>query len=144
MKRFTIAGVLVVLMVGSLVLADDKALKDLEGTYKVTTAEKGGKSILDDTKGKVTITFKEDKMTIDFDGKDTKSAKIKVDATKKPAHIDITLADGPEKDKTFPGIYQLEKGELMIAFNEKDGDRPKEFKSEGNAMVLKMKKDEKK
>ena len=40
-----------------------------------------------------------------------KKAKIKVDPTKTPAHIDITPKDGPEKDKTCPGVYKAEKGE---------------------------------
>ena len=46
-------------------------------------------------------------------------------------------------ERTFPGIYKIEKGELTLTFTEK-GDRPKEFKVDGEAMLLKMKKEEKK
>ncbi len=55
----------------------------------------------------------------------------------------ILLADGEAKGKTFPGIYKLEKGELTLVFTEK-GDRPKEFKSDDEVMLLKLKKVEKK
>lgn len=142
MKRFAVAGVLMAVGVAGVVLADEKALKELEGTYTVLTMEKGGKAAPKEAIESLKIAFKGDELIITVGGED-KKAKVKVDATKTPAHIDITPKDGPEKDKTFPGIYKAEKGEVTLVFTEK-GDRPKELKSEGEAMLVKMKKDEKK
>ena len=59
-------------------------------------------------------------------------------AAKSPATIDIAPLDGPEKGKTFPGIYKFENGELWLVFAEK-GDRPADFKGEGEGvMVVKL------
>jgi len=142
MKRFAVAGgLMLAAMVGTL-LADDKALKELEGTYKVTALEKAGKPAPKEVTDGVTVTIKGDDFTIKLGG-DEKKAKIKADGSKQPATIDITPNDGPEKGKTFPGIYKIEKGELTIVFTEKDA-RPKDFKGDGDAMLIKLKKDEKK
>src|SRR5687767_663007 len=94
--------------------ADDKPLKQLEGEYKVKAISKAGmpapEEVVREVKG---VAIKGDVMTFLVMGKEEKG-KIKVDATKKPAHIDISPQTGPDKGKTFPGLYKLEKGELTI------------------------------
>ena len=142
MKRFAAAGGLMLAAFVGIVVADEKALKELEGTYTVTVLQKGGK----DAPKELTDTLKVNIKGEDFVlmvGTDEKKAKIKVDSSKTPHEIDITPSDGPEKGKTFPGIYKADKGEVTIVFTEK-GARPKELKSEGDTMLVKMKKDEKK
>ena len=87
----------------------------------------------------MSITFKGEVMTVSLP-KMTKAAKIKVDSSKSPMTIDISPTDGPETGKTFPGIYKLDKSELIIAFAEK-GDRPTDFKAEGETVIMKLKKE---
>jgi uncharacterized protein (TIGR03067 family) len=142
MKRFALAGALMVAAFSGVILAQDKALKELEGTYKVTSLEKAGKTAPKDLVESMKVVFKGEDLTIKV-GDEEKKAKIKVDSSKTPNTIDITPSEGPEKGKSFPGIYKMEKGELTITFTEK-GDRPKEFKVEGESMLIKLKKDEKK
>jgi uncharacterized protein (TIGR03067 family) len=142
MKRFAVAGTILVAAFAGVVIAQDKLLKELEGTYKVTSLEKGGMPLPKDKAESLKIAIKGDEFVIGIDG-DEKKAKIKVDGSKTPSTIDITPAEGPEKGKTFLGIVKADKGEVTIAFSEK-GDRPKEFKSEGDVMLLKMKKEDKK
>ena len=142
MKRFALAGVLLVASFTGVIIAQDKALKELEGTYKVTYMEKVGKVAPKELTETLVVTFKGEELVIKV-GEDEKKAKIKVDASKTPNTIDFVPSEGPEKGKTFPGIYKMEKGELMLTFTEK-GDRPKEFKVEGESVLLKMKKEEKK
>jgi uncharacterized protein (TIGR03067 family) len=130
MKRLA-AAVLFAGLVGAAAAQDaERELKKLEGTYAVKALAKGGTDapaeVLDAVKG---VVIKGDKLVIKVAGED-KSAKIKIDPAKTPAHIDITPEDGPEKDKTFPGVYKLEKGELVIVFSE-GGGRPKDFKADG-------------
>jgi uncharacterized protein (TIGR03067 family) len=120
-----------------LAVADDseKALKDLEGVYGLKSLTKGGKS----APAEVIAEFKEaiikgDKITLRI-GSEDKVAKIKIDPSKKPAHIDLTPTEGPEKDKTMQGIYRYEKGTLTITMAREGGDRPKDFKSEGDEIA---------
>lgn len=128
--------------------ADDKGLKELEGTYKITAAEKGGKAAPKELTDTATVMIKGDELTIAFGADDKKVAKIKVGADAKPATIDLSPTDGAEKGKTFPGIYKLEKGELTLLFTEK-ADRPKllptddGYKADDDAILLKLKKSEK-
>jgi len=142
MKRFALAGALLAAAFTGVILAQEKAIKDLEGTYKVTYMEKVGKVAPKELTDTLKVTIKGEEMVVKV-GEDEKKAKIKVDASKTPSTIDVSPSEGPEKGKTFPGIYKIEKGELTITFTEK-GDRPKEFKVEGEAVLLKMKKEEKK
>lgn len=142
MKRFAIAGGLMVAAFAGVVFAQDKALKELEGTYKVTTLEKGGKAAKKEVMDSLKVTIKGEDFIIIVSEKE-KKAKIAVDSSKTPHTIDITPSDGDEKGKMFPGIFKVEKGEVTLAFTEK-GDRPKDFKSEGEIVLIKMAKDVKK
>jgi len=142
MKRFALAGGLVFAACAGVVLAQDKGLKELEGTYKVTAMEKAGKVANKDLTDSMKVVVKGEEMAFKI-GDEEKTAKIKLDSAKMPATIDISPVDGPEKGRAFAGIYKYEKGEFTLAFSEK-GDRPKEFKVEGDVVLLKMKKDEKK
>jgi uncharacterized protein (TIGR03067 family) len=131
MKRLAVAVLAAGLVGVAAAQEPEKELKRIEGAYTLKALKKDGmdapKEVMDSVKG---VTIKGDKMTIQVRGED-KTATLKIDPAKKPAHIDLTPQDGPEKDKTFPGIYQFEKGELTIVFVE-EGERPKDFKAEGD------------
>jgi uncharacterized protein (TIGR03067 family) len=143
MTRFAVA---LVLVSGGLVgAADDPAPKGgLDGTYKLISAERDGKLAPKELVETVTVVFKGDEFTLSTSPDDKKVAKLKIASDSKPlATIDIVPADGEYKGMTLLGIYKLEKGELTIAYNEK-GDRPKEFKSDSESVILlKLKKVEK-
>jgi len=161
MKRFAAAcGLLAVMVAGAAVAQEktdkdkdkdktekaEKTSKDLDGTYKTTSLQKGDKVAEKELTDALSFVFKGEDLTVVIDKKDDrqeKKAKVKIDAAKTPPAIDITPSDGLERGKTFPGIYKLDKGELTIVFAEK-GERPKDFKPEGDVTVLKLKKDEKK
>jgi uncharacterized protein (TIGR03067 family) len=102
--------------------ADKKLIADLAGTYTVATFEKGGemgpadflKTIQSVTiKGtKLTIVFKEDSKT------ESSSATFNVDASKKPAHINLKHADGPMKDETVLGVVEIAGDTVKISWAE--------------------------
>lgn len=147
MTRFAAPLAILALALGGLAAQEkekdkEKGLKELEGTYKLTHAEKDGKAAEKALLETVTVTIKGDELVMAFSADDKKTAKIKVTPDAKLSTIDLAPQDGPEKGKTFPGIYKLEKGELTLAFSEK-GERPKEFKSENEAILLRLKKSEK-
>ncbi len=127
--------------------ADDKPA-GLDGTYKVTRLTKSGKPVPEEvTKSFEGATIKGDKFTMKIAGED-KVATIKLDAKAKPATMDLTPDEGPEKGKTMKAIYKLEKGVLTIAVIEgKEGEtkRPANFDGKGDdEILLELTKEEKK
>ena len=142
MTRSALACVLAVGLAG-LARGDDKALKALEGTYKVTVAEQSGKAAEKAITDVMTVTIASDQFTVSAGPDDKKAAKITVMPAAKVSTIDLSPADGPEKGKTFAGIYRkVENGELTLVFRE-GGNRPTEFKSDDGATLLRLKKVEK-
>lgn len=123
------------------VLADDAsdAAKKLNGTYDVVSVKGEGP----EKKDLPTFTFKDGTITISEGGNKEETAKFTVDATKKPAQMDIMPGRG--KAETVLGIYEQKGMELTLAFvHGGGGTRPKDFKGEGKGeVVLKLKKKEK-
>lgn len=142
MKRIAAAGLGMLLTFAGFVLADDKDLKELEGNYSVASLQLSGKVLSKEDAQKTKVRFKGDMLSITIGGQE-KATQIKVDASKKPHTIDITPNEGPDKGKTYLGIYKIEKNEVTLAFI-KSGERPKEFTSENEVTLLKLKKEESK
>ena len=141
MKRVALA-VAVFLGAAGLSAAGGKPQK-LDGTYVPKSGERDGEVMsAEELKEVKEVVIKDGVFTMRGEGKEHK-AKIKTDATKKPAHIDVTPQDGPNTDKTHLGIYKLEKGELTIVVA-REGDRPKDFDAKGKGImkvVLQRKRD---
>ena len=149
------AVIILFLSTGFSTAADDEAskklLKDLEGSYKITAAEESGKALSApllaafekvSIKGdKFSLTSKN--MTATANGgvvlgkSETKAATIKVDASKKPAHVDLKPDEGDKKDETALGIIVIEGETIKICFNdETDKKRPTDFKTSKNDKYL--------
>ena len=125
---------------GSLHRADDDSpLKPLEGTYSAAAVSKGGKDAPEEFRKELGCTIAGDQLTFTVKGKEIPAKVTKVDAKARPATIDLAPTDGPEKGKTFLGIYSYQDGELTLAFTEK-GERPKDFSGANDATVVKLKK----
>jgi uncharacterized protein (TIGR03067 family) len=139
MKHITLVGV--VLAFGLTLRAADMPPPALDGTYKAVTLTREGKDEPAAVVDTVTLKIAGDEFTFSAKGK-TFPAKIKVDPKAKPAAIDISPSDGPEKGHTFPGIYKVENGELWLAFTER-GDRPTEFKGTGGTLLVRLKREAK-
>ena len=145
MKRFAMIALLLTAPAMVVLAADDKPAGP-EGTYKVTGLSKGGTKAPEEvTKTFEGVTIKGDKLSMKAMG-ETKVATIKIDAKAKPATIDITPDEGPEKGKTMLGIWKMDKGVLTIALIEgKDTKRPADFDAKGkDDILLELTKDEKK
>lgn len=139
-KLFAFAALLALAVPVSHAADDDaaKAAKKIEGTYEVVSATRGGKP---DKKAEdvESFTIKDGKITIATKGKE-RNAKMTLDPSKKPAHIDIKPEAGEGgKGDTIKGIYvtkDTDKGlELSIAFAQDGGERPKDFKGDGEQEV---------
>lgn len=138
---------------GGTSLADDKAnakaLKDLEGTYLLVGLEGKGLRLTEDDFKKVDdserkIVIKGDQIIAINKGKED-PAKLKIDVSKAPFHIDITSTKD-KKDEVNYGIYKVDKdGTLTICAIEKGDakDRPKEFKVNDKELMIVLKKQSK-
>jgi uncharacterized protein (TIGR03067 family) len=147
-------GILAVLILGgNAVLLGHRALADkpsgkeadkktdnekLQGTWKVVSGESEGKEAPIDELKQATWVFKGDKLIV-TKATESHESDYKIDPTQKPKTIDVTPRQGPEeeKDKTFPGIYQLDGDTLKLCMNGPDMERPTEFVTkEGTRLML--------
>jgi uncharacterized protein (TIGR03067 family) len=121
--------------------ADKKDGDPLTGTWKVVSLVADGQE-RDQAKGTFFI-YQDGKVTRKGPRGEQKST-YKLDASKKPATIDMTAQGGQRDGMTSKGIFELKGDELKlcIAFMP-DAERPKAFASEagsGNILVV-LKKD---
>lgn len=125
--------------------ADKAAFESIEGKYKIIGLEKAKQKITEDDLKKVpkqeilNVEIKDGKIIANFSGKPDE-ASLKIDASKSPMWIDITSKK--EKPEVDYGIFKIEKDVLTICAAEKGKaeDRPKEFKAEGNVMIMTLRK----
>lgn len=140
-KRIASAAVLFAVFVATAAAADEP-LAELAGNWKAVSLTRDAKAEPADVVQTVSLKIAKDELTFSAKGKEF-PAKIKVDAKAKPAAIDISPTAGSENGRTFPGIYKVENGELVIAFVER-GERPSEFKAAPGVLLVRLKKEEKK
>ena len=130
------------LLVAAPALADEKSVAALAGSYTVTEFAREGKAVPDEVRKGTSVTIDGDKLTVSMGGKEI-VAKVKADAARKPAEIDLYPLTGDyEKNRYFKGVYELKGTTLTITFVE-DGDRPKALDSDAKSstrLVLEKKK----
>ena len=151
---------LLLTLTAGLLAAPAPADKDpLVGTWVIVSAVRGGKAF-DEIKGEKLSFTRDGKLTVTAKNEEEK-ATYKVDASKKPATIDITFEDRPGNSKvgrlgkkpatievairrdntvTFHGIYALEGDTLKICLPIKPGGpRPTKLSSKegsGNGLIV--------
>jgi uncharacterized protein (TIGR03067 family) len=144
--------VLTVLVVGLLLAAEDKkgdAKKDqeaLQGTWRAVSSEQGGKDQGEEAK-EHTLIFDKDTFTVKRGDQVIVKGTFKLDPSKKPRAIDMTVTEGgrdDDKGKEAHGIYELDKGTLKWCTSMPGVEgRPKEFATkEGTGdLLVTLKKD---
>ena len=120
--------------VGGGAAQDKKTDQELiQGDWKVVTVQVGGKDLRDQLPRKV-VTFSGDKVTVMGD------AEYKLDPSKTPKQIDVTVGegpdDGPDQKGTHPGIYKLDGDKLVIHQAQPGQDRPTGFESKEGTKTL--------
>jgi uncharacterized protein (TIGR03067 family) len=132
-----------VALVGTLVLAacggtgaraDEKAdvekeLKKFQGAWTFESSEAGGKELpAGELKG-LTLTFEGDKHTVKKGNDVIQVGTQKLDPTKAPKAIDVTLTEGGNKGAVMLGIYEIDGDTLKVCFDAEGKKRPTQFKS---------------
>ena len=114
--------------------ADDKAevekeLKKFQGTWTFESVEAGGKKLPADQFKGITVTFEGDKYAVKKGDEVVEAATQKLDPSKSPKAIDVTLTEGPNKGSVLLGIYEIDGDTLKVCFDLRGKKRPTEFKS---------------
>ena len=122
--------------------ADD--IKDMEGTWKVETAEAGGQKIesgdLKEIVVKITGERYEVRVKDKIDG-----GTLKLDEKQKPKTMDATDTEGDDVGKVVKAIYELSGDTLRVCYALDGGERPTEMATkEGSPLLLMTYKREKK
>jgi uncharacterized protein (TIGR03067 family) len=155
--RFTFTKILVLVALtaaaGFLKAAGDakedaikKDRKLYEGTWRVVSVEVDGNPLAEGEAKKLTVTNTADgKWTLESDGQTIAQGTSTIDPTKQPKTLDFTVTEGPNKDKTSLGIYEITADTRRLCYAPPDKDRPAEFSAKaGTGFVLVQFKREKK
>jgi uncharacterized protein (TIGR03067 family) len=95
------------------------------GGKSMTTAEcKGINAVFHDGKYSVTVAGKLDKGTYTVDG------------SKDPKQVTIVGTDGPNKGKTIPAIFELEKNTLKVCYDMSGKVAPEKFESKADSATF--------
>jgi len=108
------------------------AKKDLQGVWQAVDAECGGTPSTVEQINELQIVIDGNKFEIKPNGENRKTT-YKLDTSKSPKTIDLTVADGPNKGQVALGIYALEGGQLEMCINLFGKDRtqrPTEFRTQ--------------
>src|SRR5262245_49013674 len=112
---------------GLALLADTPAKEKeaLQGTWRATEEEKAGEKRPDPSEK--SITFEKDAFTIKQKDRVRYKGTFKIDPSKKPKTIDLTLEEPDRlKGKVSLGVYEVKGDTLKWAFGDPDStDRPK-------------------
>ena len=137
MRRYThvAVGVGLLLAVASALTAGDakeeaikKDRKRYEGTWQVISLEVDGNKASEEDARKVTVINEADgKWAIEGEGKVVAKGTSEIDPTKKPRAVDLTMTEGDDKGKTFPGIYEFGDDTRTVCLASAGKDRPTEF-----------------
>lgn len=127
------AALALALLTSSAVADDAKDdLKALEGTWNLIYFERDGKEVKlqNDTKAINTG----DKFIVKRGDQVIAAGTMKVDPAKKPKASETTYTEGPDKGKTFKGIYQIDGDTTKFCrAGTPEDDWPTEFKSKAGS-----------
>jgi len=103
-----------------------KGIEELQGKWRAVEMQTAGIAAPKDVLEKARLLIKDDEYIWLSGGPVDVKSRIRLDPSKSPKEIDIAMLDGPGKGSTFPGIYELEKGQLRICTSHTK-DRPTDF-----------------
>ena len=114
----------------------EKELKKFQGDWTFEFVETGGKEQPAAAFKGMTVTFACDKFTVKKGDEVIQTATQKLDPSKSPKIIDVTVAEGLNKGAVMLGIYEVSGDRLKVCFDEEGKKRPTEFKSVSGSQTL--------
>ena len=139
-----IVGVALLLAAGDAGEDVKKELAKFGGTWRIVSLETEQGKIGEDALKDFRLIIEGDKFTAKEQSGEVHGT-FKVDPAKKPKTIDIIMKDGPMKDTTMLGIYELDGDTVKFCFAAPGKDRPSDFTAkEGSQRTLSVWKRDKK
>ena len=118
--------------------ADDRAdvekeTKKFQGIWTIDSSVTGGQEIPRDQLKEFRLIYEGDKHTLKFGDKVFQVGTQKIDPSKSPKTIDVTMTEGPSKGMVMLGIYEIDGDTLKVCFDPEGKKRPTEFRSEAGS-----------
>jgi uncharacterized protein (TIGR03067 family) len=133
-QSFPSALVTFALLVGTVAMAGDKAVKDelkrQEGTWSVTSSIYDGQSASTDLVRSIKRIVEGDHAVWERDGKRFAGTMIDVDPARDPKTIDVIPDGGRNRGERVLGIYKVDGDKLTICMAEPSKPRPKAFQAD--------------
>ena len=134
--RVLLPVVVVVLVAASVPTQDTKEeLEKLQGEWTMVSSERKGKKLDDKIVKLYKLTITGDQWVVTVGGKQASEATFKIDPSKDPKTMDVTLQAGDQQVLAL-GIYKLQGDTLTQCRTEPGLERPKEFKTTEEARAL--------
>ena len=84
----------------------------------------------------MTVTFEGDKFTVKKGEEVIQVGTQKLDASRSPKTIDVTVVEGLSKGAVMLGIYEISGDTLKVCFDPEGKKRPTEFKSAAGSQTF--------
>jgi uncharacterized protein (TIGR03067 family) len=107
----------------------EKELKKFQGVWTIESSEYGGEKLPADQLKEFVVIYEGDKHTVKAGDKVIQVGTQKIDPSKSPKTIDVTMTEGPNKGAVMLGIYEFDGDTLKACFDMEGKKRPTEFKS---------------
>jgi uncharacterized protein (TIGR03067 family) len=113
-----------------------KELKKFQGTWTFESVETGGKEQPAAAFKGMTVTFEGDKYAVKKGDEVIEAATLKLDPSRSPKTLDVTVTEGPNKGAAMPGIYEISGDTLKVCFDPEGKKRPAAFKTASGPQTL--------
>src|SRR6202008_2499266 len=102
-------------------------------TWTIESSEFAGQKLPADQLKNFVVIYEGDKHTVKHGDQVFQVGTQKIDPSKSPKTIDVTMTEGPSKGVVMLGIYEFDGDTLKVCFDPQGKKRPTEFKSEAGS-----------
>jgi uncharacterized protein (TIGR03067 family) len=113
-----------------------KEFKKFQGTWTFASVEAGGKEEPAAEFKSMTVTFEGDKFTVKKGDKVIQAGTQKLNPSKSPKTVDVTVTEGLSKGAVMLGIYEIRADTLKVCFDPEGKKRPTQFKSAAGSQTF--------
>jgi uncharacterized protein (TIGR03067 family) len=111
----------------------ESEIKKFEGDWTLESSTTGGMELPADSLKGFVVTFEGEKHTLKVGDEVIQVGTQKIDPSKSPKAIDVTMTEGPNKGAVMLGIYEFDGDTLTVCMDPLGKSRPTEFKSESGS-----------